>query len=92
MALGTGFGSHKLEPTFVWKSETANFRRRLQPLLLELVLILLHQFSHFGGALETILIEFNALRNPAGKYLGCLEHTQDVEHIRRLEGQNRLLD
>ena len=39
-----------------------------------------------------ILIEFYALRNPAGKYLGCMEFTQDVEPARRLEGQKRLLD
>ena len=38
-----------------------------------------------------ILIEFYALRDPEGKYLGCLECTQDVEEIRRLEGQQRLL-
>ena len=39
-----------------------------------------------------ILIEFYALRDPAGRYLGCMEVTQDVEHIRALEGQKRLLD
>jgi len=38
-----------------------------------------------------ILIEFYALRNPEGKYLGCLECTQDVEEIRKLEGEQRLL-
>ena len=38
-----------------------------------------------------ILIEFYALRAPSGKYLGCMEHTLDVEHIRHLEGQKRLL-
>jgi hypothetical protein len=39
-----------------------------------------------------ILIEFFALRGPAGEYLGCMECTQDVQHIRRLQGQKRLLD
>ena len=39
-----------------------------------------------------ILIEFYALRNPSGKYLGCMEITQDVQHIRDLQGQKRLLD
>ena len=39
-----------------------------------------------------ILIEFFALRNPAGAYLGCMECTQDVESIRQLQGQKRLLD
>jgi len=38
-----------------------------------------------------ILIEFYALRDPEKRYLGCLECTQDVEDIRKLEGQQRLL-
>jgi PAS domain S-box-containing protein len=39
-----------------------------------------------------ILIEFYALRDEAGKYLGCMECTQDVEDIMHLEGEKRLLD
>jgi hypothetical protein len=39
-----------------------------------------------------VLIEFFALRDPQGKYLGCMECTQDVEHIRHLEGERRLID
>jgi DUF438 domain-containing protein len=39
-----------------------------------------------------ILIEFYALRDPRGKYLGCMECTQDVDDIMSLEGQKRLLD
>jgi DUF438 domain-containing protein len=39
-----------------------------------------------------ILIEFFALRDPSGKYLGCMECAQDTEHIRQLHGQKRLLD
>jgi len=39
-----------------------------------------------------ILIEFFALRNDAGKYIGCMEVTQDVEEIRHLQGDKRLLD
>jgi hypothetical protein len=39
-----------------------------------------------------ILIEFYALRDDAGKYIGCMECTQDVEEIRHLEGEKRLLD
>jgi DUF438 domain-containing protein len=39
-----------------------------------------------------ILIEFYALRNPTGQYLGCMECARDVQDIRDLEGQKRLLD
>jgi PAS domain S-box-containing protein len=39
-----------------------------------------------------ILIEFFALRDDAGKYLGCMECTRDVEEIRNLQGEKRLLD
>ncbi len=39
-----------------------------------------------------ILIEFYALRDPTGRYLGCMECTQDVQEIRGLQGQRRLLD
>lgn len=59
-----------------------------------------HQLGHAAEAAKPaedparhkILIEFYALRNPSGKYLGCMEFTQDVEPARRLEGQKRLLD
>jgi hypothetical protein len=44
-----------------------------------------------GGPRHKILIEFYALRDDNKKYIGCLEFTQDVEEIRRLEGQKRLL-
>jgi uncharacterized protein len=39
-----------------------------------------------------ILIEFYALRDDAGKYLGCMECTQDIEDHRSPEGEKRLLD
>jgi len=39
-----------------------------------------------------VLIEFFALRGEGGQYLGCMEVVQDVEDIRRLEGEKRLLD
>ncbi len=39
-----------------------------------------------------ILIEFYALRDDSGKYIGCMECTQDVEEIMHIEGQKRLLD
>ena len=39
-----------------------------------------------------ILIEFFALHDEKGRYLGCLECMQDIEDVRRLEGDKRLLD
>lgn len=39
-----------------------------------------------------ILIEFFALRNDSGQYVGCMEVTQDIEDIRHLKGDRRLLD
>ena len=39
-----------------------------------------------------ILIDFFALRDYSGKYLGCMECTQDIEEIRKLQGAKRLLD
>jgi len=38
-----------------------------------------------------ILIDFSALRDPTGKYLGCLEFVQDVEDFLHLQGEKRLL-
>jgi len=45
-----------------------------------------------GGAMRKVLIEFFALRDRDGSYLGCLEYTRDIEDERRLEGERRLLD
>ncbi len=42
--------------------------------------------------LEKVLIQYFALRDPTGRYLGCLECTQRVGHIQGLQGQKRLLD
>ncbi len=39
-----------------------------------------------------ILIEYFAVRNGAGDYLGCLEASQDITELRKLEGERRLLD
>jgi DUF438 domain-containing protein len=39
-----------------------------------------------------LLIRYFAVRDAEGKYRGCLEVSQDVTAIRRLEGQKRLLD
>ena len=45
-----------------------------------------------GEPRHKMLIEFFALRDDKGKYLGCLEFTQDVQAIRELQGQKRLMD
>ena len=45
-----------------------------------------------GGQKHKILIEFYALRDVQGRYLGCMECTQDVQDIMELKGQHRLLD
>ena len=39
-----------------------------------------------------VLIEFYALRDYSGKYIGCMECTRDVEDIMDLKGEKRLLD
>ncbi|HUI71098.1 MAG TPA: PAS domain-containing protein [Spirochaetia bacterium] len=44
------------------------------------------------GKPEKVLIQYFALRDEAGKFLGCLECSQKVSHIQSLTGQKRLLD
>lgn len=39
-----------------------------------------------------IMIEYYALRDKNGIYLGCLEASQDISDIQKLKGQQRLLD
>ena len=41
---------------------------------------------------QKVMIEYYALRDDEGKYLGCLEVSQNVEEIRGLEGERRLLE
>ncbi len=41
---------------------------------------------------QKILIEYYALRDSAGKYLGCLEVSQNITDIQKITGQKRLLD
>ena len=43
------------------------------------------------GKRHKMLIEFYALRDYDGTYLRCMECTQDVQEIRELEGEKRLL-
>jgi len=45
-----------------------------------------------GDERHMVLIEFFALHDEGGKYLGCLEVTQDIEEQLHLKGERRLLD
>ncbi|MBU6996841.1 MAG: PAS domain-containing protein [Theionarchaea archaeon] len=45
-----------------------------------------------NGNPSKILIEYYALRDAEGTYLGCLEASQDITSMRELEGERRLLD
>ena len=44
------------------------------------------------GGLQKVMIEYYALRDPEGNYLGCLEASQNITELQALEGQKRLLD
>jgi len=39
-----------------------------------------------------IMIEYYALRNQQGDYMGCLESSQDITDMQSLQGEKRLLD
>lgn len=39
-----------------------------------------------------VMIEYYALHDSAGNYIGCLEASQDITEIQKLKGQQRLLD
>jgi DUF438 domain-containing protein len=41
---------------------------------------------------EKILIEYYALRNNRGEYLGCIEVTQNIQSILSIAGEKRLMD
>ena len=41
---------------------------------------------------QKILIEYYALRDLDGEYLGCLEVTQNITELQSLSGEKRLLD
>ncbi|MGO9411628.1 MAG: PAS domain-containing protein [Spirochaetia bacterium] len=45
-----------------------------------------------GKKKHKVLIEFFALRDYNRKYLGCMECAQDIEEIKKIEGQRRLQD
>ena len=39
-----------------------------------------------------ILIQYFAVRDKSGDYLGCLEASQDINDIQKISGEKRLLD
>ena len=45
-----------------------------------------------NGEKHKIYIRYFALRDKEGKYLGCLEATQDISEIKEITGEKRLLD
>jgi DUF438 domain-containing protein len=42
--------------------------------------------------IEKILIEYYALRNSKGEYLGCMESSQVITEIKELKGEKRPLE
>jgi PAS domain S-box-containing protein len=44
------------------------------------------------GEKQKVLIEYYALRDEEGKYLGCLEASQNIHELQSLAGEKRLLD
>jgi PAS domain S-box-containing protein len=44
------------------------------------------------GVKQKVLIEYYALRDAEGKYLGCLEASQNIQELQSLRGEKRLLD
>jgi PAS domain S-box-containing protein len=47
--------------------------------------------AKFGAERHMVLIEFYAMRGDVGEYLGCMEVTQDIEELRHLQGEQRLV-
>ena len=45
-----------------------------------------------GGEKNKVLIQYLALRGKDGKYLGCLEASQNITPIQEIKGEKRLLD
>jgi PAS domain S-box-containing protein len=45
-----------------------------------------------NGEKHKVLIDFYALRDVNGNYLGCMECTMDVEEIMKLTGEKRLIN
>jgi len=45
-----------------------------------------------NNSMRKVMIQYLAIRDKDGKYLGCLESSQDITDIQKLEGSKRLLD
>ena len=45
-----------------------------------------------NGEKHKVMIQYFALRDNDGKYLGCLEASQDISNIQKIKGEKRLLD
>lgn len=43
-------------------------------------------------SMRKVMIQYRAIRDRNGKYLGCLEASQDITDIQKFEGNKRLLD
>ena len=43
-------------------------------------------------SMRKVMIQYFAIRDKNGKYLGCLEASQDITDIQKLEGSHRLLE
>jgi PAS domain S-box-containing protein len=41
---------------------------------------------------QKVMIEYYALRDAQGKYLGCLEASQNIAELQKLSGEKRLID
>ena len=41
---------------------------------------------------EKVLIQYFALHNPKGDYLGCIECSQKLSYLQSIKGEKRLLD
>jgi len=44
------------------------------------------------GAPRKLIVDYFALRDESGRYVGCIEALQDVTDLRALEGEKRTLD
>ena len=45
-----------------------------------------------NGEKHKVMIQYFALRDKDGNYLGCLEASQDITDIQKIKGEKRLLD